>query len=192
MNTDSINSFDSIFNLVGEATKLENKGTLAEKGLKLTEEVGELAAEILKITGYKHTKDTVEQAIQNSLLESVDSLIMIFLILHELGFSKEDRSVNVRCIGYVASERITKVKKDCIVNKDVLNYVLEQANIKVEEIDQEPPIFGDQVTSAELHPLIKSSTRFEHLITGASDNYRKRREEIAFAAYGKETVINKR
>lgn len=56
---------------------------------------------------------------------------------------------------------------------------------KVQEIDQEPPIFGDQSTSAELHPLIKSSTRFEHLITGASDNYRKRREEIASIAYGK-------
>jgi hypothetical protein len=61
----------------------------------------------------------------------------------------------------------------------------------VQEIDQEPPVFGEQATSAELHPLIKSSTRFEHLITGASDNYRKRREEIAFAAYGKETVITK-
>lgn len=62
---------------------------------------------------------------------------------------------------------------------------------KLQEIDEEPPVFGDQSTSAELHPLIKSSTRFEHLITGASDNYRKRREEIAFAAYGKETVITK-
>lgn len=61
-----------------------------------------------------------------------------------------------------------------------------------EIIDQAPPVFGDQTSSAELHPLIKSSTRFEHLITGASDNYRKRREEIAFAAYGKETVINRR
>jgi hypothetical protein len=61
----------------------------------------------------------------------------------------------------------------------------------VQEIDQAPPVFGDQVTAAELHPLIKSSTRFEHLITGASADYRKRREEIAFAAYGKETVITK-
>lgn len=86
----SINSFDRIFDLVEEATKLENKGTLAEKGLKLTEEVGELAAELLKITGYKHTTDTKAQALKNSLLESVDSMIMIFLILNELGFSKEE------------------------------------------------------------------------------------------------------
>ena len=72
-----------------------------------------------------------------------------------------------------------------------LLYRFLNPHIKVQEIDQEPPVFGDQSTSAELHPLIKSSTRFEHLITGASDNYRKRREEIAFAAYGKETVITK-
>jgi UDP-N-acetylglucosamine:LPS N-acetylglucosamine transferase len=58
-------------------------------------------------------------------------------------------------------------------------------------IDQKPPVFGEQSTASELHALIKSSTRFEHLISGASDNYRKRREEIAFTAYGKETVINK-
>jgi hypothetical protein len=72
-----------------------------------------------------------------------------------------------------------------------LVYRFLNPHIKVQEIDQEPPVFGDQATSAELHPLIKSSTRFEHLITGASDNYRKRREEIAFTAYGKETVITK-
>jgi hypothetical protein len=52
-------------------------------------------------------------------------------------------------------------------------------------------VFGEQTTASELHPLIKSSTRFEHLISGASPNYRKRREEIAFAAYGKETVVTK-
>jgi len=72
-----------------------------------------------------------------------------------------------------------------------LVYRFLNPHIKVQEIDQEPPVFGEQATSAELHPLIKSSTRFEHLITGASDNYRKRREEIAFVAYGKETVITK-
>ena len=72
-----------------------------------------------------------------------------------------------------------------------LVYRFLNPHIKVQEIDQEPPVFGAQASSAELHPLIKSSTRFEHLITGASDNYRKRREEIAFTAYGKETVITK-
>ena len=72
-----------------------------------------------------------------------------------------------------------------------LVYRFLNPHIKVQEIDQTPPIFGEQITSAELHPLIKSSTRFEHLITGSSPEYRKRREEIAFAAYGKETVVTK-
>ena len=72
-----------------------------------------------------------------------------------------------------------------------LVYRFLHPHIKVQEIDQAPPVFGDQSTAAELHPLIKSSTRFEHLISGASASYRKRREEIAFAAYGKETVITK-
>jgi hypothetical protein len=72
-----------------------------------------------------------------------------------------------------------------------LIYRFLHPHIKVQEIDQVPPVFGEQATAAELHPLIKSSTRFEHLISGASTSYRKRREEIAFAAYGKETVITK-
>ena len=65
-------------------------------------------------------------------------------------------------------------------------------HISVQEIDQSPPVFGEQVAAADLHPLIKSSTRFEHLVTGSSPRYRKRREEIAFAAYGKEMVVTKR
>jgi hypothetical protein len=72
-----------------------------------------------------------------------------------------------------------------------LVYRFLNPHIKVQEIDQTPPIFGEQTTSAELHPLIKSSTRFEHLIRGSSAQYRKRREEISFAAYGKETVVTK-
>jgi UDP-N-acetylglucosamine:LPS N-acetylglucosamine transferase len=58
-------------------------------------------------------------------------------------------------------------------------------------IDQKPPVFGSHTTAADLHPLIKSSTRYEHMIEGASANYRKRREEIAFAAYGKEMIVTK-
>jgi UDP-N-acetylglucosamine:LPS N-acetylglucosamine transferase len=72
-----------------------------------------------------------------------------------------------------------------------LVYRFLHPHIKVQEISLEPPVFGEQATATELHPLIKSSTRFEHLISGASASYRKRREEIAFAAYGKETVITK-
>lgn len=82
-------SFDYVYDLVKNACKLERKVTIAEKGLKLTEEVGELAAELLKLTGYKHTNDTREEALQKSLLESVDTMIMIFGIMIHLGFTKQ-------------------------------------------------------------------------------------------------------
>jgi UDP-N-acetylglucosamine:LPS N-acetylglucosamine transferase len=52
------------------------------------------------------------------------------------------------------------------------------------EIKDEPPVWGSQATAQELHPLIKGPRRFEHLITGASDRYIRRRHEIAEAAYG--------
>jgi hypothetical protein len=72
-----------------------------------------------------------------------------------------------------------------------LVYRFLNPHIKVQEIDQAPPVFGSHTTAAELHPLIKSPTRYEHMIEGASDNYCKRREEIAFAAYGKEMIVTK-
>ena len=49
---------------------------------------------------------------------------------------------------------------------------------------EEPPVWGSQNTAKDLHPLIKGPRRFEHLITGASDTYIRRRHEIAEAAYG--------
>ena len=54
---------------------------------------------------------------------------------------------------------------------------------------EEPPIWGSQSTARELHPLIKGEQRFEHLISGASDAYIKRRKEIAEAAYGEKIEI---
>jgi hypothetical protein len=72
-----------------------------------------------------------------------------------------------------------------------LVYRFLNPHITVQEIDQTPPVFGSHTTAAELHPLIKSSTRYEHLIEGSSEAYRKRREEIAFAAYGKEMIVTR-
>ena len=54
---------------------------------------------------------------------------------------------------------------------------------------EEPPIWGEQMTAKELHPLIKGDKRFEHLITGASENYKKRRAEIAESAYGQKVEV---
>lgn len=57
---------------------------------------------------------------------------------------------------------------------------------------QEPPIWGDQDTAKELHPLIKGDKRFEHLISGASESYKRRRAQIAEDAYGELTEVIKK
>ena len=72
-----------------------------------------------------------------------------------------------------------------------LVYRFINPHIVVQVTRQEPPIWGSQNTATELHPLIKGEQRFEHLITGASDAYIKRRKEIAESAYGEKIeVIN--
>ena len=50
-------------------------------------------------------------------------------------------------------------------------------------VEKIAPIFSDTTNPTELQGFIKGSVRFEHLITGASDTYKKRREEIATTAY---------
>jgi NTP pyrophosphatase (non-canonical NTP hydrolase) len=82
-------SMDYAFDMIKNACQLETNSSLSDKGLKLTEEVGELAAELLKITGYKHTTDTKEEATKKALLESVDTMIMIFSIMNYLNFDKK-------------------------------------------------------------------------------------------------------
>lgn len=70
-----------------------------------------------------------------------------------------------------------------------LVYRLIHPHITTQVSRQEPPIWGSQNTAKELHPLIKGPRRFEHLITGASDSYIRRRHEIAEAAYGEKVEI---
>ena len=70
-----------------------------------------------------------------------------------------------------------------------LVYRFINPHIVVQVTRQEPPIWGSQNTAQELHPLIKGEQRFEHLISGASDGYIKRRREIAEAAYGEKIEI---
>jgi UDP-N-acetylglucosamine:LPS N-acetylglucosamine transferase len=65
-----------------------------------------------------------------------------------------------------------------------LVYRFLNPHIVVQVTKQEPPVFGDSTDSAELHKLIKSTSRFEHLITGASPAYVAKRREIAKTAYG--------
>lgn len=80
---------DYVFDLVSNASKFENPGII-ERGLKLGEEYGELSAEILKLVDYKKTNQNKETIKNNILLESTDCLIMIFDIMNQMGFKKED------------------------------------------------------------------------------------------------------
>ena len=85
----------------------------------------------------------------------------------------------MRHIAYLALRRLALV------------YRFIHPHLATHEELQEIPIWGSQTSAHELHPLIKGEHRFEHMITGASDNYRKRREAIAEAAYIRKTkVIN--
>lgn len=79
---------DYVYDLVVNASKFESPGLL-ERGLKLGEEYGELSAEILKLDGYKRTNESKKDIERNILLESTDCLIMVFDIMSQMGFTKE-------------------------------------------------------------------------------------------------------
>ena len=80
-----------------------------------------------------------------------------------------------------------------VLRRLALIYRFLNPHLVVQKIKADKPIWGSQNTASELHPLIKGEQRFEHLITGASEEYKRRREEIADAAYGEKLeVINTR
>ncbi len=94
----------------------------------------------------------------------------------------------------MVQERINRGMRHVInlgLRRLALVYRFLHPHIVTQIVRVETPVFGSQSTSAELHPLIKGDTRFEHMISGASDKYRKRREEIADAAYGKQLQVSK-
>jgi UDP:flavonoid glycosyltransferase YjiC (YdhE family) len=57
-------------------------------------------------------------------------------------------------------------------------------HIVVQIVKTDPPHFGDETDAQTMRNLISGEIRYEHLISGASENYRRRRDEIASAAYG--------
>jgi UDP-N-acetylglucosamine:LPS N-acetylglucosamine transferase len=73
-----------------------------------------------------------------------------------------------------------------------LVYRFLHPHIVVEVIKLDPPIFSDSAEVEELRSLLKSGVRFEHLISGASSNYRARREVIASTAYGEQIEVTKK
>jgi UDP-N-acetylglucosamine:LPS N-acetylglucosamine transferase len=94
----------------------------------------------------------------------------------------------------MVQERINRGMRHVInlgLRRLALVYRFLHPHIVTQIVRVETPVFGSQSTAAELHPLIKGDTRFEHMISGASEKYRKRREEIADAAYGKKLQVSK-
>ncbi len=89
LDSESIENFDYIYELIQNVSELEGYG-LIERVCKLQEEVGELSAETLKMIGFKNSNLTQEQINQNILLESVDCLIMSMDILSSQGYTKSE------------------------------------------------------------------------------------------------------
>jgi HTH-type transcriptional regulator/antitoxin HigA len=83
-------SIDSLYKMIKQACSEEKEITLTDKGLKLIEEVGELASEILKLTGVKHSNLSTKEVVNNILLESCDVMIMVFSIMNQMKFTKQD------------------------------------------------------------------------------------------------------
>ena len=94
----------------------------------------------------------------------------------------------------MVQERINRGMRHVInlgLRRLALVYRFLHPHIVTQIVRVETPLFGAQTAAAELHPLIRGEVRFEHIIEGASDAYRKRREEIADAAYGKQLQVSK-
>ena len=94
----------------------------------------------------------------------------------------------------MVQERINRGMRHVInlgLRRLALVYRFLHPHIVTQIIRVETPVFGSQTAAKDLHPLIKGDVRFEHMIEGASDNYQKRRAEIADAAYGKQLQVTK-
>ncbi len=79
-----IKDINYLFQIVRNASKDSEKSELVTKALKLNEEVGELAAEVLKDCGYKKSSLNKREIRERIIEEGVDSLVMIIDILNSI------------------------------------------------------------------------------------------------------------
>ena len=70
------------YNRVLELNELD-PAPISERGMKLTEEVGELAKEVNRTTGRKKSKLSVREVREAMLGEAADSIQCIFSVLHQ-------------------------------------------------------------------------------------------------------------
>jgi NTP pyrophosphatase (non-canonical NTP hydrolase) len=91
---------DTIYRKVVEISA-KTTDDLVKKTLKLSEEVGELAAEVLKLDGFKRSKESKVKIKAHLIEEAVDSMLVIFDILATAGVTED-------VIDKVANKKIKK------------------------------------------------------------------------------------
>jgi UDP-N-acetylglucosamine:LPS N-acetylglucosamine transferase len=120
----------------------------------------------------------------------------IAAMLYKLAVGEKPKGAqNLTFIRLTIQERLNRGLRNIAnlgLRRIAIIYRILNPHIVTQMVRVENPIFGSQTTSSELHQLIKGDVRFEHIISGASDVYRKRREEIADAAYGKRLEVSKK
>jgi UDP-N-acetylglucosamine:LPS N-acetylglucosamine transferase len=120
----------------------------------------------------------------------------IAAMLYKLAVEEKPKGAqNLTFIRLTTQERLNRGFRNIAnlgLRRIAIIYRILNPHIVTQMVRVENPIFGSQTTSSELHQLIKGDVRFEHVISGASDVYRKRREEIADAAYGKRLQVSKK
>ena len=88
--------------------------------------------------------------------------------------------LRARDFGLISFRQLANV----IYRQLALVYRKFNPHIVVQIVKTDAPHFGDETDSKTMRQLINGEVRYEHLIAGASENYRRRRDEIASAAYG--------
>ena len=88
--------FNYLFDSVKKASDLANqnhpdgKVDIRNVALKVMEESGELAAEVLKLIGHKVTKESKAKILKNLKSEGVDTFLATLDVLNLAGVSKEE------------------------------------------------------------------------------------------------------
>jgi hypothetical protein len=109
-------------------------------------------------------------------------------ILYELATirhgAKLGVSARVRLAFRELNNRSWRQLANVIYRQLALIYRKLNPHIIVQITKVDPPYFGDETDPKIMRELINGEIRYEHIITGASENYRQRRDEIAATAYG--------
>lgn len=85
----SVENIERVFTLIKEVSPTQY-GSLESRMIKLQEEVGELLAEVLRMSGFKSSNLSESEIRKRILLESCDCLIMILDIMVHQEFNESE------------------------------------------------------------------------------------------------------